>query len=1191
VLLASALLAACGATTDTPDSLEPDDDPLSVPLEEELIYVPAGSFYMGSPDTDVLSREDEYPQHYLRMDGFWIWKREVSNYQYSLCVEAGECSAPTDLGEGPSSHYGESEYANRPVVGVTWYQADQYCEWREARLPTEAEWEKTSRGQFAQTFPWGNESPNCDLTNMEGCLLEDPETDLLGQYPEGESDFRALDMSGNVWEWVADWYSENYYANSPSSNPTGPDIGEEKVLRGGSFEDTEVDLRSAARDFFEPDEFFNDVGFRCVPVGLSAAAPTHAPFCRSTYTSFCRTPGDDCTTPTTTQTDCPDSWYFNEISNRCVPEESGCPQTTAYNNELDGCEPSNGDCPEGWIYDTGLQTCQPSEDGCPTTTTYATNLNGCSPDTDTDCPDGWYYDTGQESCQPSGGGCPDGTNYNTSGQTCAPDNDDNDCPSGYFYDEKNESCQPIGTPGSDQGGGEYELLGFGCPDGNRVSFTLDVGANPNAGSFSVTVDNEQFNCVVDSAYPDRLICSGPAQTVNTTARIDICPAGTNNETAQLNAPQLAVYQPTPSAPQTEVVLAAYEIQVPELQTFQITSPSRAEHSPFYQSETSPNTLEGYCPTGYYFDEKSGSCVFEEEGDNCPDGWNYNPQTYRCDPGEDTCPPGTSYSAQQEGCTPVNGDCPQGYLFDQNRETCEPPGNNDGGGACPVGYFLDPNIHCCTPITTTITEQCEPGNYRDEITQRCMPIDIYGCGPNLMYDPYEGGCIPTHTGEDDCTPNGEYLTHLSTCVDTETQCPEGYSLSNDGYSCELNAGQLSRPSGQSTSEIDEPQCRQPGYEMSANGYCVPSDGNTVPGGDDCGPNGYFDPYTQSCLETGDECGLGYYFDGEYCRPTGGPGSSCGQGYEFHNGLNCCVPTPGNNGTFCVDGNGQTAGFDGLPSPQGGTTTQPLSYFSSPSTSDYDYGLGYCDPGRDSECPTGYHNDTPDGSCVPYNDGNQCPDGYHGDTPDGSCVPFQTSQRESVTLISFNPGQSTQEQTDCPTGYSYNEVSNGCIPNDQTYFGDECGEGYYFDGNLNYCVPTTCEGCALGYFHNGEVCEPYDIPERDGDQPGCPLGYAYDTGQDTCLPQTSTGQGCQSITIVIPACNEPDEETGKTCPDGYKLNSRNECVLRPSEVPDDPEYTGDGVTGPACSSYTSSLACTAASCKWTNTGTPPYYGDCN
>lgn len=1095
VLITSTLIVACGAAVESSDSPDLEEDPIFVPLDEELVYVPAGSFYMGSPDTDILSREDEYPQHYLRMDGFWIWKREVSNYQYSLCVEAGECSAPTDLGEGPSSHYGESEYSNRPVVGVTWYQADQYCDWRDARLPSEAEWEKTARGELAQLFPWGNLAPNCDLTNMAGCLLEDPETDLLGQYPDGESDYRALDMTGNVWEWVADWYSENYYANSPSSNPSGPDIGEEKVIRGGSFEDVEVDLRSAARDFFEPDEFFNNVGFRCVPVGLSAAAPTHAPFCRSTYTSFCRTPGEDCThTTTTTQTECPDQWRTSEISDRCQPDEDGCPE---------------------------------------------------------------------------------GTQYDTLEQTCVPNNNENDCPDGYFYDTGYESCQPMGTPGSDQSDGNYELLGIGCPDGNRVAITLDVGSNPVAGAHNVTVDNEQFNCVVDPSFPDRLICTGPAQEANTAARIDICSAGGNNDTAQENAPQLAVYQPTPSAPLTEVVLAAYELQVPELQTYQITSPSRAEHSPFYQSETNPNTLEGYCPTGYYFDEKSGSCVFEEEGDNCPDGWTYNPQTYRCDPGEDTCPPGTSYSAQQEGCTPDNGECPQGYLFDENRETCEPPGNNDGGGACPVGYFLDPNIHCCTPITTTITEQCEPGNYRDEITQRCMPTDIYGCGPNLMYDPYEGGCIPTHTGEDDCTPNGEYLTHLSTCVDTETQCPEGYSLSNDGYSCELNAGQLSRPSGQSTSEIDEPQCRQPGYEMSANGYCVPSDGNTVPGGDDCGPNGYFDPYTQSCLETGDECGLGYYFDGEYCRPSGGPGSGCGQGYEFHNGLNCCVPTPGNNGTFCVDGNGQTAGLGGLPSPQGGTTTQPLSYYSSPSTSDYDYGLGYCDPGRGSECPTGYHNDTPDGSCVPYNDGNQCPDGYHSDTPDGSCVPFQTSQLESVTLISFNPGHSAQEQTDCPSGYSYNEVSNGCVPNDQTYFGDECGEGYYFDGNLKYCVPTTCEGCALGYFHNGEVCEPYDIPERDGDQPGCPLGYSYDTGQETCLPQTSTGQSCQSITIIVPTCSVPEVEEETKCPEGYRLNAQDECVLRPVEEPA-PDESGGGA--PACTSWGTEKDCNAASCTW-------------
>lgn len=1149
------ILVSCGGT----DAEEIAESDIPIPIDFEFVYVPASSFYMGSTEADVLARDDEFPKHILRMDGFWMWKREVSNYQYSQCVDAGECSGPTNLGDGPSEHYGEARYANNPVVGVTWYQAAEYCEWADGRMPTEAEWEKTARGDLGQPYPWGEDSPNCDLTNMVGCFEDPPDTDQIGQYPDGASEHGALDLIGNVWEWVSDWYGEDYYPNSPSSNPTGPDLGEYKVLRGGSYEDDETNLRAAARFAFMPDEMFNNVGFRCVPLGLSSPAQAHAPFCQDTYIPYCRTPGDDCTPSTSTRTgeDCPEMWHYDTLSNRCEPDEGGCPPTTTYSYLQEGCEPTDGDCPQGWIYDTSTETCQPTDGGCPQTTAYATNLNGCEPDNGTDCPDGWYYDTGRESCQPSGGGCPEGTYYDTLEQGCVPNNNDTDCPDGYYYDTGYETCMPAGTTGSGQTGG-ISVLGFGCPDGSQVTFTLDVGDNPSS-NYQVTVDNENFNCVVDPSYPDRLICTGPAQAEGTYANIVVCPPGANSNIAQAQNDSIALdtFVPTPSAPETGISLVAYENQVVELTSFVPIAPSRAELSPFIQTDTNPNGINGYCPEGYEFNKETGECRYPETGDNCPEGWHYDTLSYQCEPDDEGgCPQGTYYDTSNEGCVPENGDCPEGYYFDTQTETCEPPGNNDGG-MCPMGYFYDTNIHCCSPITTTITQGCELGYYYDTELQRCLPTDDYGCGPNLTYNPYEGACVPMYDNQDDCEPNSQYQTHLSTCVEEETSCPDGYILASDGYTCEPQGTNLSRPSGQSSFQTG-PDCRQPGYVMNELGYCEPEGSNGDQG--DCGPNGYYDTLLQRCVTPGDgdgdeDCGPGYYYDRnqESCRPTGGPGSGCGYGFAYYPGLNCCVPTPGNDGTFCPGDfeGGPTAGGDG--GQTNGLTT--FSAYSSPNNSEYDYGRGYCDPGDNGgDCPPGYHSDTPDGSCVPYNQGGDCPEGYHSDTIDGSCAPFNTSATsaiESVTLIAFNSQPAQQNETDCPSGYYHDSFNGGCLPEGLQTFGDDCGEGYYYDYEMNFCVPATCDDCAIGFYNNGEVCVPYDRPDCpemwhydtlnnrcEPDEGGCPQGTYYDTLEQGCVPtDDECPENWQYATAALTTCEPQDGG----CPEGtYYDTLRESCV---------------------------------------------------
>ncbi len=192
-----------------------------------MVYVPAGEFLMGSPDGE--GYDDEHPLHTVYLDAFWIDKTEVTNAMYQQCVNAGVCQENHDYGvafNGP----------DQPVVGVNWYDAKTYCEWVGKRLPTEAEWEKAARGTDGRKYPWGNQSPNCSLLNYVShggaCVGR---TAPVGSYPAGASPYGALDMAGNVWEWVSDWYNANYYINSPPSNPTGPNSGEKRSLRGGGW--------------------------------------------------------------------------------------------------------------------------------------------------------------------------------------------------------------------------------------------------------------------------------------------------------------------------------------------------------------------------------------------------------------------------------------------------------------------------------------------------------------------------------------------------------------------------------------------------------------------------------------------------------------------------------------------------------------------------------------------------------------------------------------------------------------------------------------------------------------------------------------------------------------------------------------------------------------------------------------------
>jgi formylglycine-generating enzyme required for sulfatase activity len=222
-----------------------------------LLYVPAGEFYMGNDS----GNSNERPPHTVYLDAFWIDKTEVTVKMYSLCVSAGFCKEP--IGKASYTrvnYYGDSKYNNYPVINVNWSMAKDYCDWAERRLPTEAEWEKAARGIYSYEYPWGNYEPDNSLLNYYNTVGD---TTQVGKYKTGASPYRALDMAGNVSEWVEDGYDENYYFNSPSSNPLSPYNGGWGVLRGGSWGNNNDGIRSSYRSpIFIFTSSYN-IGFRC----------------------------------------------------------------------------------------------------------------------------------------------------------------------------------------------------------------------------------------------------------------------------------------------------------------------------------------------------------------------------------------------------------------------------------------------------------------------------------------------------------------------------------------------------------------------------------------------------------------------------------------------------------------------------------------------------------------------------------------------------------------------------------------------------------------------------------------------------------------------------------------------------------------------------------------------------------------
>ncbi len=252
------------------------------------VWVPAGCFKMGSdPNNDLGAQAlpDEQPAHEVCLThGYWIDQYDVTNAAFDAFVKAGgyttdsywstdglawrQSTAITGPEMDCSQYSSESQ---QPRVCVNWYEAQAYANWRTQadhdgivyRLPTEAEWEYAARGPLDRIYPWGNVFDE----NKANTLVEGPQkTSPVGSYPLGKSWVGAQDMAGNVFQWVADWYDFNYYQTAPKNDPSGPESGKDRVLRGGSWYYYQWGVRSEFRFSFYPEFQGNEFGFRVVGV-------------------------------------------------------------------------------------------------------------------------------------------------------------------------------------------------------------------------------------------------------------------------------------------------------------------------------------------------------------------------------------------------------------------------------------------------------------------------------------------------------------------------------------------------------------------------------------------------------------------------------------------------------------------------------------------------------------------------------------------------------------------------------------------------------------------------------------------------------------------------------------------------------------------------------------------------------------
>jgi formylglycine-generating enzyme required for sulfatase activity len=258
----------------TPEGRQLAEERAKLPAHDEMILIPAGEFLMGSDKkVDRNAYQAEFPQRRVYLKAYEIDKFEVTTVQFLKFVLAHDMPPLIDW-QYAGGNFQET-MSSHPVMHVSWDEAESYCRWAGKRLPTEAEWEKAARGEDGRIYPWGNQMAglsraNFGRTGLSGPVRDRPERLLLyppiisvDKYDNAVSPYGVFQMSGNVAEWVGDWYDRAYYATGPDKDPMGPEKGTQRSFRGGSWIDSTPSVRVAQRNGTDPNTKMNWLGFRC----------------------------------------------------------------------------------------------------------------------------------------------------------------------------------------------------------------------------------------------------------------------------------------------------------------------------------------------------------------------------------------------------------------------------------------------------------------------------------------------------------------------------------------------------------------------------------------------------------------------------------------------------------------------------------------------------------------------------------------------------------------------------------------------------------------------------------------------------------------------------------------------------------------------------------------------------------------
>lgn len=532
-VILSMLLSACALfggrafATPTPTSSEPaspsvaaTDTPTSVPdagLQpinlagpdvgttmvwvdgSTLIFIPGGEFTMGAGG-------DDNPETRISLSDFWIYRTKVTNRMYALCVAAGLCAPPDD--PTAAAALVDISMRDKPVVGVNWNQGEVYCQWAKGELPTEAQWEKTARGPDGNIYPWGDAAPTCDLLNFNNCLGE---ISRVFDYPAGKSYYDALDMSGNAFEWVMDWYDPHYYR--PAEDPMGPEQGTVRSVRGSSYASTADQVAPFRRYYLEPDKNRLDLGFRCVVVDPQLYAP------------YCETSAHSSDTPATPSTGC--EFSVTEAGHGCgtvTADLQGGTITSVTSDTLNCTQASDtrvyctgsadttgsvticGSCQNGR---TAQSSTPPQYNCAPGYTTLAALVNVCS------------YQGG------SNGGCPPGTQPDASGLCTGGGNTNGGCPAGTYFDAGTKSCVSRGKPQQDCLDGFAYNVDQGCCQMDSQS---DLPSYPGCGPDEYLTPN---GCV---PLPLSSVAGGDANCLTVDLTTGLCATVGGNGPEQPSCP-------------------------------------------------------------------------------------------------------------------------------------------------------------------------------------------------------------------------------------------------------------------------------------------------------------------------------------------------------------------------------------------------------------------------------------------------------------------------------------------------------------------------------------------------------------------------------------------------------------------------------------------------------------------------------